>query len=74
MAKILEFPVKKKLTPEIEDVIKHVASAYLEILNYALNALSSEHPSTEELNEIRELVEMSYVKGLVEAIDKMGES
>lgn len=73
MAKVLEFPVKKKLTPEIEDVINLVASAYVEILNYALNELSSEDPTTEELNEIRGLVEISYLKGLVKAIDKMEE-
>lgn len=71
MAKVYKFPVKKKLTEEMEECLYAIGEAYIKTLNYALCELAGDDPTQEELDEIRNLVELSYAKGLYRAIDEM---
>ena len=71
MAKVLQFPVKKHLSPEIEDCLYEIGKAYLEILNYALTKLSIDDPDQRELDEIRDLVVYAYAEGLERALEDM---
>lgn len=71
MTKVYEFPIKKQLPQEVKECLYEIADAYVKTLNYALTTLSEDTPTNAELNEIREMVEMTYLEGLVEAIDGM---
>jgi len=73
MAKLYTFPVKKELEPEVVDCLHKIADAYIQTLNYALTTMSSDEPTSEELTEIRELVEVAYINGLCKAICKKEE-
>lgn len=73
MAKVYAFPIKKQLPREVEECLYEIASAYVKTLNYALTMLSSDEPTTAELDEIRDLVVLGYAEGLCKAIDEMEE-
>jgi len=73
MAEIYAFPVKKELDQQIVECIHEIANAYIQTLNYAFTTMSDDDPTSEELTEIRKLVEAAYVDGLYKAINKMEE-
>lgn len=71
MAKVYAFPVKKQLPQEVETCLYEIADAYVKTLNYAMTILSSEEPNNAELEEIRDLVVLTYAKGLEKAVNNM---
>lgn len=73
MGVVLTFPVKKELPKEVEDRIYETAKMYIHILNDALTVLSSDEPTIEEFDEIKELVFDTYAKGIDKAIDELEE-
>lgn len=72
MAKVYAFPVKKRLPDEAVDCLYKIADAYVKTLNYAMVQLASDEPTNAELEEIRDLVVLTYAKGLEKAVDNMG--
>lgn len=70
MAKVYAFPMKKKLPSGIEDQIVKIAKEYVEALYAAatLMNLEGDPPSTDEMQE---MVEVAFAKGIIEAIDEL---
>ena len=56
MAKMYEFPTKKELPEVIKETLYDIATAYVDVLDYALLTVASEDPSLEELDELREMI------------------
>lgn len=73
MAKIYEFPKQYGIEDEIEECLYEIGKAYISTLNYAMNVLSSDNPTQEELIKIEELIMDYYVKGLDRAIEELFE-
>lgn len=73
MAKVYEFPVKKKLPAKMEKDLRRVARDYIAILQAIMIVfeLESDPPSYEE---ILEMVSTTFAEGIYEAIDQLDES
>lgn len=73
MAKVYEFPVKRKLPANMERDLHRVASDYVAILKaiMIIYGLESDPPSHEE---ILEMVSTTFAEGIYEAIDQLDES
>lgn len=70
MAKVYAFPMKKKLPSGAEERIKQIAKEYVEVLYAAATLLSLEgDPPT--VDEMQEMVEVAFAKGIIEAIDEL---
>ena len=74
MAKVLAFPVKKKLPKHIEERLHKVAREYIDALNTALELLSDGENGPIEYDELVNLVADTYVEGLVKAANQLDES
>lgn len=73
MAKVYTFPIKKELPDEMKDTLGMLAKTYVNLLNAAFKELSSEMPSDQELNEIKDMVIIEYACALEKAIDELEE-
>lgn len=73
MAKVYAFPIKKELPDEMKDTLYMLAKTYVTLLNTAFNELSSEMPSDQELNEIKDMVIIEYAYAMEKAINEMEE-
>jgi hypothetical protein len=73
MAKVYDFPIKKKLPKNMERDLHRVASDYVAILKaiMIIFELESNPPSYEE---VLEMVSTAFAEGIYEAIDKLDES
>lgn len=73
MAKVVMFPQKKKLPKGVEEDLCRIAKEYVGTLSAAvlLMDLESDKPTQEE---IMELVEQAFTKGIYEAIEELSES
>lgn len=69
MGEVLLFPIKKQLPKLVEDSLYEIAKAYIYTLVYALTELSDEASNQKELDEIKDLVNIAYVDGLIKAIN-----
>lgn len=56
MAKVYEFPISAELPIEVKETLYDIAKAYVDVLDYAFNTLSSEDPSLDEMDELHNLV------------------
>lgn len=74
MAKVYEFPVKKKLPKNIEERLHKVAQEYMEVLYASLVLLSEEGTNQMTYEEILELVSETYAEGLYKAVEQLEES
>ena len=73
MAKVYDFPIKRKLPAGMEKDLHRVASDYIAILKAILVIYELEsNPPTYE--EVLEIVSMAFAEGIYEAIDKLDES
>jgi hypothetical protein len=73
MAKVYEFPVKRKLPANMERDLHRVASEYVAILKAIMIILELEsNPPTYE--EVLEMVSIAFAEGIYEAIDQLDES
>ena len=70
MAKVYAFPVKKQLPSGTEERIKQIAKEYVEVLYAAATLLSigGDPPTTDEMQE---MIEAAFAKGIIEAIDEL---
>ncbi len=70
MAKVVMFPQKKKLPKGMEEELSKIAKGYVATLRaiLILAELESDPPTYEE---ILELVEQAFTKGIYEAIEEM---
>lgn len=73
MAKVYDFPIKRKLPAGMERDLHRVASDYIAILKAIMVVfeLESNPPSYEE---VLEMVSTAFAEGIYEAIDKLDES
>ena len=56
MAKVYEFKTKSKLPEIVTDTLYDIATAYVAILDYTLLTVTSDDPSQEELDELKEMI------------------
>lgn len=73
MAKVYMFPEKKKLPKGVEERLNEIAKEYVEALFATLTIMSIEDQSTENLDEIYDLVSDAYAEALVRAVGELGE-
>lgn len=66
MAKVVQFPAKKKLPKSIEEDLHRIAKEYTETL-FAAMVLSSVE-SEFDMDEVFELIEETYAEGLYKAV------
>ena len=73
MAKLYAFPTKRKLPSGMEKELKRVAKDYIEVLQaiLILYELQSDKPT---YDEVLELVQAAFVKGICDAINDPDES
>jgi hypothetical protein len=73
MAKVYDFPVKRKLPAGMERDLHRVANDYIAILKAIMVVLELESnpPSYEE---VLEMVSAAFAEGIYEAIDNLDES
>lgn len=73
MAKVYDFPIKRKLPAGMERDLHRVASEYVAVLKAIsiVLELESNPPSYEE---VLEMVSTAFAEGIYEAIDKLDES
>lgn len=71
MGKVISFPQKKQLPKVVEDSLYEIAKAYIYTLIYALTVLSNDTSMAKELDEIRDLINVTYINGLLKAIDEV---
>ena len=73
MAKVYEFPIKRKLPANMEKDLHRVASDYIAILKAIMVVFELEsNPPTYE--EVLEIVSIAFAEGIYEAIDQLDES
>lgn len=73
MATVYEFPVKVKLSKEIEERVYGIAWDYMDALYNALDDFYDENKTDEEMNEVAELIQETFAKGIYDAIDQYEE-
>ena len=69
MAKVVQFPMKKKLPKGIEDDLHRIAKEYTETLFAALMLCNLDDEY--ELDEVFELIEETYAEGLYKAVTEL---
>lgn len=74
MAKVLAFPVKKKLPKEVEERLHEITETYIGSMYEVLDSLCDDPTDLEELNEMSDLMLEAVIEGLFGAISKLGES
>ena len=74
MATMYEFPVKAKLSKQIEERLYGIAWDYIDALYSALDDFYDEYKTDEEMGEVAELVKEAFAKGVYDAIDGYEES
>lgn len=74
MATVYEFPVKVKLSKQIEERLYGIAWDYVDALYNALDDFYDEVKTDEEMFEVTELVKEAFAEGLNYAIDQYEES
>ena len=72
MAKVYDFPIKRKLPAGMEQDLRRVANDYIAILKaiVVVFELESDPPSYEE---VLEMVSKAFAEGIYEAIDNLNE-
>ena len=73
MCKIVEFPQKKELPKEMRDKVYGAARDYICVLYEALEHFVVDEYDYQTLDEVNELVAMTYAEGLNNAIDELEE-
>lgn len=71
MAKVIVFPQKKRLPKGLEERVHEIAKEYIEVLYASLILLVGEEYTTEDLDEVHEMVAMVYAEELRKAIDDL---
>lgn len=74
MATVYDFPVKVKLSKQVEERLYGIAWDYMDALYNALDDFYDEVKTDEELYEVTELVKEAFAKGIYDAIDHFEES
>lgn len=73
MAKVYTFPIKKELPDEMKDTLGMLAKTYVKLLNTAFKELTSEMPSDQELDEIKDMIIIEYACALEKAMNDLEE-
>lgn len=73
MCKIIEFPQKKELPKEIRERVYGAAKDYVDVLYEALEHFVVDEYDYVTLDEVNQLVAMTYAEGIAEAIDEYEE-
>lgn len=74
MAKVLLFPQKKRIPTSIEKRLNEIAKEYVEVLQALLILLDVDLSNDKEYNEILELVQEAFAKGILAAVYESEES
>ena len=73
MAKVLMFPQKKKLPQCIEKRLSEITREYVEVLQALIVLLDIDISDDSQYEEVLELVQEAFAKGILEAISEMEE-
>lgn len=74
MAKVVMFPIKKKLPKEVEDRLHEIAKEYVETLSATMVLFGIEDAGDPNCEEIFELIGLTFAEGIVKAVDELEES
>ena len=74
MATMYEFPVKARLSKQIEERLYGIGWDYIDTLYNALDNFYDEARADEEMCVVAELVREAFAKGVYDAIDQFEES
>lgn len=73
MAKVLMFPQKKKLPQCIEKRLNEITKEYVEVLQALVVLLDVDVTDDSQYDEVLELVQEAFAKGILKAISEMEE-
>lgn len=73
MAKVLMFPQKKKLPKCIEERLMEITKEYVELLQALVVLLDIDVDDEEQYNEVLEMVQETFAKGIIAAVEEMEE-
>ena len=73
MAKVVMFPQKKRLPKCIDERLRKITKDYVEVLQALIVLLDVDVEDEQQYNEVLDMVQESFVEGMLEAIGEMEE-
>lgn len=70
MCKVYEFPVKKTIPKEVEEIVQDAAKNYVKVINETLEYLVDDDTTEEEYDELTTMLLDIYVKAIIEAVEE----
>lgn len=70
MCKVYEFPVKTVIPEDVVKTLQESAYDYVRTLNKCVEFLVNEDTTTEEYNELTDMLLQTYLEAIIKAVDE----